>query len=104
VVECRGCVVKCGGLCGQVQGFVCSIIYTLQITLARLFYFTIDSLISSCCLNIESSNRGMCSSANWSAGSDLDTYLGLCLHEWNRQCMVQTEDTGHVTLNHSDTY
>jgi hypothetical protein len=44
-----------------------SIMYTLQIKLARLFYFTIDSLVSSCCLNIESNNRGMCSSANWSA-------------------------------------
>jgi hypothetical protein len=24
VVECKGCVVKCRGLCGQVQGFVWS--------------------------------------------------------------------------------
>jgi hypothetical protein len=55
-----------------------SIMYTLQIKLARLFYFTIDSLVSSCCRNIESSNSGMCSSAKWSAVISILTLARVC--------------------------
>jgi hypothetical protein len=66
-----------------------SIIYTLQIKLARLFYFTIDSLISSVVsiLKVTIGHVLKCKLVS----RDLDTYLGSCSHEWNRRYLVQTE-------------
>jgi hypothetical protein len=79
-----------------------SIIYTLQIKLARIIYFTIDSLVSSV-VSILKVTIGAC--AQVQIGQPWSRYLPWLVFIQVEQTIPGPNwETGHVTLSHSDPY